>query len=306
MLNYITLSKAFLRSKVPVSDSDSGSESESDEELKTPEKPKLTRQTNAVPETKQVKSGDELFDKLKNPAVYIMIGKSKQGKSFMCRSIIKRQAQAGQFKCGLVFTSTKFNGGYNWLPSNMVITDYDENILKRYLNKMKHYRETHGNEPLPNFIIFDDCANSVNWNDPLLSIFINTPRHFGTSVFIMVQYCKGLILPNVREQADYVFIWNQRTAGSIQATYENFGTGFAHLDQFKQTLNQITKENFRCLFVNNDATDFNERYCAYIAPKEEPDIVLNFGSKKDKDKENEHKDDQQNPKPGYIPSFFRR
>jgi hypothetical protein len=303
-----SLSKAFLRSKAPVSDSDSGSDSESEsDDIKTPEKPKLTRQTNAVPETKQVKSGDELFDKLKNPAVYIMCGKSKQGKSFMSRSIIKRQAQAGQFKCGLVFTTTKFNGGYNWLPSNMVITGYDENILKKYLNKMKHYRETHNDTPLPNFIVFDDCGHSVNWNDPLLSVFINTPRHFGTSVFIMVQFCRGLILPNVREQADYVFLWNQRTAGSIQATYENFGTGFENLDKFKQTLNAVTKTPYQCLFVNNDETEFNKRYCAYIAPKEEPDIVLNFGATKEKkDEENEHKDDQQNPKPGYIPSFFRR
>ena len=232
-----------------------------------------------------------------------MIGKSKQGKSFMCRSIIKRQALDGQFKCGIVFTTTKFNGGYNWMPQNMVITGYDEDILKRYLNKMKRYRETHNDTPLPNFVIFDDCANSVNWNDPMLSIFINTPRHFGTSVFIMVQYSKGLILPNVREQCDFAFIWNQRTAGSIQAAFENFGTGFKDLEQFKQTLNDITKTPFQCLFVNNDETEFNKRYCAYIAPKDEPNITLNFEGKKKRQEPQEQPSERK--RSAFTPSFLK-
>lgn len=272
-------------------DSDSASENDDAQE----EELKLKRTVTNRPQPKRpepkakTKTNDELFDQLQLPGVFIFLGKSKQGKSFLMRSLIKRWSMAGKFKAGLVFTTTKFNGGFNWMADqNCVITGYNENMLKRYLNKLSAYRTSHNDTPLPNFIIFDDIGRSVDWNDKLLSVLINTPRHFGTSIFICVQYAKGLILPNVREQADVAFIFQQKTNDSLEAAYTNFGSRLGTYDQFKSTLDDITSRDHHCLVMLTEPGNGNIQYREYCAPANEPNIVLKFGKKKEKEDENDN------------------
>jgi hypothetical protein len=270
----------------PPSPATSDSESE-DETKQDPKQAPVTKKKYVIASKKVKETGDSLFDSLEFPAVIVIIGKSKQGKSHLMRSIVKRHAMNGGFKAGIVFTQTKFNGGFDFMPDNLVISGMNANMLKRYLNKMANYRRTHDDQPLPNFIIFDDMARSVDWNEPLFSTLINTPRHFGSTIIICCQYAKGLILPNVREQADYAFIFQQKTIDSLQASYSNFGSRLGTFDQFKSTLDDVTSRPHHCLVMKTEPGNGNISYEEYCAPAAEPKVFLQFGKKPEKKDDDE-------------------
>ena len=56
----------------------------------------------------------------------MLIGTRKSGKSYALRHMLTDMLLRRQLKFGLVFTSTKFNGAYNWLPDKYVFDEFDK------------------------------------------------------------------------------------------------------------------------------------------------------------------------------------
>ena len=109
---------------------------------------------------------DELFDAEEQKGqLMIMVGKSKKGKSYFLRYLLTDRLSSGKLKWGLVFTKTKFNGDYKFLPDKRVTQGYNENTLLKYVDNLKNIKEDNGTIE-PNFIVFDDLvgvlANSTN------------------------------------------------------------------------------------------------------------------------------------------------
>ena len=243
-----------------------------DNKLAKPAKPVETKTIS-----KQQSTSDALINSLdRKPGLYIMIGKSDQGKSYLMKHVVKSLAKRGDFQLGIVFAATKFNNAFDWIqPQNLVISGYKEEIFKRFLQKLQK-------QPTPSFVIFEDLAGVMNWHsDPFLINFINTYRHYKLSVFILNQYAYQ-ISPNVREQCKYAFLFRQKTKRSYEACYENFGTGFDNYKDFKQAFDAATKEEHYCMVVASNEEDMEKRYGRYKAPEKEEKIVLNFAVQKKK------------------------
>ena len=94
------------------------------------------------------------------PQISVFLGKPKKGKSWALRwAVLKNTIDKKIFKYGIVFTRTKFNGDYDWLPDEYVYEDYDPMVLQQYLDGLKQLSEE---ELEPSFIIFDDITTRSN------------------------------------------------------------------------------------------------------------------------------------------------
>ena len=72
---------------------------------------------------------DKLFKEPNNLAqLFVFCGKSGKGKSYMIRYLLSDMLQKKKVKFGLVFTRTKGNNGYDFLPDEKVM-QYDNEIV---------------------------------------------------------------------------------------------------------------------------------------------------------------------------------
>jgi len=208
---------------------------------------------------------------LKPKQLLVFAGSSEQGKTHLIKSIIIDMCLRGDFNFGIVFCPTKFNKSYDFIKNqNLVIGNYNENILKQYLKKVRD----NGNPP--NFIIFDDCAGEMNLVDGFGKQFISTFRHYNCSVFISTQYIYSVAAPVVREQTNRAFIWKQNTKRAYDALYESYGLAFEDFKDFKKTLDTITAEQYRCMVYLKEETEIKKKYLSYKASEKIPDVQLKF------------------------------
>ena len=91
-----------------------------------------------------------------NPRIVVCVGKPRSGKSnavryFLLKNILNKK----KFKFGIVFTRTKFNDDYNYIPEKYIYTEYKPELLKKYMNGLEKLKKKTGVIP-PNFVIMDD------------------------------------------------------------------------------------------------------------------------------------------------------
>ena len=80
---------------------------------------------------------DKLFKEPNGLAqLYVFVGKSGKGKSYLIRYLLSAMLQKKKVNFGLVFTRTKFNNDYDFLPDDKVM-QYDEEILQNYVNNLE-------------------------------------------------------------------------------------------------------------------------------------------------------------------------
>src|SRR4051812_10236212 len=104
---------------------------------------------------------DKLFDNDGYGALYVCVGKSLKGKSYLVRYLLTEKLLHGKLRYGLVFTRTPFTGDFDFLPKTRVIEGYKESILRKYINNLRTIKEKEGNVP-PNFLVFDDLVGVLN------------------------------------------------------------------------------------------------------------------------------------------------
>ena len=81
-------------------------------------------------------------------SLHMYIGSSKSGKSYLMRHMLTGLLKKKQLKFGIVFTSSKHNGDYSWLPDNYVYDQYSPDRLPNYLAFIKDQsiRQTHSEQ----------------------------------------------------------------------------------------------------------------------------------------------------------------
>ena len=124
--------------------------------------------------------------------VVLLLGRPNSGKSVAIRYLVVKNSLPPRsiFQFGICFTRTKFNSDYAFLPKEAVISGYDEEVLKTYLEGLEKVKE-HGKKVPPNFVIFDDLMGLLSKNDPFLINFFGTHRHTNTSIFLATQHLKS-------------------------------------------------------------------------------------------------------------------
>ena len=196
-----------------------------------------------------------------NPQVVVCVGKPKRGKSWTTRYLIlKNTVDRKIFKYGIVFTRTKWNDDYNYIPDDYVYTTYDADILQQYLETLQNAKTIE-----PNFVVFDDQQGLLNRNDPTLQNFVACHRHFKTTIFWNFQYLYGSS-PLIRECTTIAIMFNSKGDRTLRGLYENFGQLFENYQHFKDYFLQLTAEKYVGMLYIYDIDDFDKNYLYWKAP----------------------------------------
>jgi len=217
-----------------------------------------------------MKNTEKLFYNDNKGFLLINIGKSFKGKSYMTRYLLQHMFKSGRLKFGLVFTPTKFNNDYAFLPEKCIIEGYDEEILKIYIENLKQLKENNKGIIEPSFILFEDVSGILNNQSNFFINFIATFRHLNINIIINVQYLLGKNCINtiMREQCSHCIMFNSRTKRTLDALYENFGGLFDSFNLFKQYFFNITKQKYTAMLYLEREDDINNNYIAIKAPSD--------------------------------------
>jgi hypothetical protein len=214
------------------------------------------------------KTTDELFGNNGEPLFVVLVGKSMKGKSYMMRYLIQYKFRKGDYKFGLVFTKTNFNGDWNFIPQKAIKEGYNEEILMKYIDNLKAIKEKEGSIE-PNFIIFDDLIGVLNNQTEWFVNFCGTVRHFNTSVFIAVQYLTGrnAISPIMREQTTHAILFNSRTRNTLDNLYQSYGGLFPSFNEFKDYFLKTTDEKYTAMLYKEDIDELENNYIPIKSPE---------------------------------------
>jgi hypothetical protein len=228
------------------------------------------------------KKKNKLIDQLFNGKagigqLFVLVGKSGKGKSYFVRYLLTDRLSRGIWKFGLVFTRTKFNDDYSFLPDKRVLEGYDENILRKYINNLRSIRKEKGKIE-PNFIVFDDLQGILNNSTNYFNNFLSTFRHTNTNILVCNQYLAGknAVSTLAREQTNYAILFQSRTRRTLENLYESYGGLFPTLDAFKQYFLKATKEPYSAMLYSEDVDTLEENYITIMAPEDYPEMEFDF------------------------------
>ena len=136
----------------------------------------------------------------------------------------------------------------------------DYGRLEDYLNTLKEHRAKTG-QVIPNFIIFDDLQSVLSETPQINSLF-STFRHYGSSLFLCVQYmAKRSFNNHQRENTDYLIAFNSKTELTIKSLFNSFGQFF---------------DNYNAYFKNHFLKTTSQPYTAMLFIEDEEDLTNNY------------------------------
>lgn len=212
------------------------------------------------------------------PTVVSLVGKAELGKTNLLRHLIyKNTVDHKYFQFGIVFTGTKYDEEYDYLPDEAVIDGWDEECFADYVDYLKAQVKRLGKKKMPpNFMIFDDLIGTL-YASKRFTNFMGTYRHTKTTIFITTQYLRKAIATELRENTKIAFIFRTRFALSLEGLYEAFGQLFKRKRDFFKLLENVTTENFNCLAYFDTADTIDTCYYKYKAPDmSEKKIQIDF------------------------------
>ena len=200
------------------------------------------------------------------PQVGVFVGRPKMGKSNAVKYfILKNTINEKNFDFGIVFTRTKFNDGYDYIPDKYIYTEYKPEILQKYMKGLEKIAND-GKKIPPNFVIFDDLQGVLNRNDPILTNFVSSHRHYNCkAVFFCFQYLYGAS-PLLRECATFAVMFRSQGNRTLQGLYENFGQLFDNFEEFKKHFFKITKKKYNGMLYIQDISKKKKNYLRFKAP----------------------------------------
>ena len=230
-----------------------------------PIKPKKTKKIKEKP----ISETGWSLDDFRFPACILSVGKPRSGKTYLTRFLLTYFCKTDPvFKGGLVMTGSRdLNDDYDFLPSKAIINGYDEDLLKRHVDKLQAYRKRTGQPPPASFIVFDDLLGKLQ-GSAFFNNFISIYRHLNITIFINVQYMKTRASNTLlRECVKYAFVFKTTTKISLQCIYEVIGQLFDSFEEFKAHFLKVTsKPHAACLYIA-DRDNPEENYFEAIAPE---------------------------------------
>ena len=210
------------------------------------------------------------------PLIITVIGKPSSGKTYFIRSLIYYYMKQKYFKFGLVFTRTKFNGDYNFLQDEFIKEDYDEEYLKKYIEKLRNYKRKKGFVP-PSFLILDDMLGQLSVYNSFWTSLISCFRHYNlTLIFSSQSITSKLTSTLLRECVNLSFCYRSVFKNTIVSLYESFGMLFSDYNEFLEAYLRVTGQKFTALVFINDKESKEESYYEYKAPSSVPDFKIKF------------------------------
>ena len=201
----------------------------------------------------------------KKPQVVVCVGRPRMGKSNAVKYfLLKNMLNNDIFKFGIVFTRTKFNNDYDYIPEQYIYTQYTPELLKQYMNGLEELKKNTGKIP-SNFVIFEDLQGLLNRNDPVLTNYVSSHRHYASSLFFNFQYLFGAS-PLLRECTTYAILFRSLGHRTINGLYENFGMAFDSFNDFKDYFLKNTKKKYTAMMYMQNEHKKEKNYIRFKAP----------------------------------------
>ena len=201
----------------------------------------------------------------KRSQIIVNVGAPRMGKSNLTRYLLlKTILNKKIFKFGIVFTRTKFNEDYSYIPDQYIYTEYKPELLEKYMNGLEKLKKTTGDIPA-NFVIFEDQQGILNKTDSVLTNFVSCHRHFNSTCIFNFQYLFGAS-PLLRECTTYAFMFNSKGHRTINGLFENFGMLFDNMKEFKKYFLHNTSKKYTAIRYEQKQNKKERNYCRYKAP----------------------------------------
>lgn len=197
-----------------------------------------------------------------HPRVVLLIGKPRSGKTNTIKYwLLKNTVKKKVFKQGLVFTGSKFNNDYDYLPDKLVYEGYQPDVLDNYLDVLEQTKKETGKIE-PSFIVFEDLVGILSKFDGHFINFTTKHRHYGITILLAVQYLNMGANTTLREITSHALMFKSTGFNTIESLWKNFGQKFDKFNDWKEFFAEHTKEPFTGLLY--DALD--ETYCEFRSP----------------------------------------
>jgi hypothetical protein len=230
---------------------------------------------------------DEFLNDVLNTGRFILsIGSKGSGKTYLMTAFLQyllfnNVYQVYHFVCPCY--EGEQNDSYNFLKglNNVYIyKHYTEKVSIRVDKDRRKYKTC--------FLIDDATNELLQSNDKTFIHLITTTRHFkGCLLYVCVHSCKRILIPVVRQNVDYLFIYSMRNADLLKALYdEYFSMDFDKFIDFKLKFREATKEKYNAiLYGSNTGIDYNINNWNIILNKDSYNIKKSKKVKKEDKKE---------------------
>ncbi len=245
------------------------------------------------------------------PATFLIIAKRYSGKThllkWMMSQLLAEHPPSGSqphknFDLGIIVSRTaKATGEWNILPNKYIISNYDEDIVKKlyeYCDKKKRQKK-----PVRMFMIFDDIVGFVNLKTDFMGTLITTARHIGISLFFISQKMTDTIPPVLRTNSDYVFVFKNQNMKEVRDVWEEYGS--ALYNKFNDFADYVTENigDYKALVINKktQSNNWQDIYRIIRAPANIPNFFFDPAKKQNPKSNNEPNQPIHKVKPSSIP-----
>ena len=196
----------------------------------------------------------------------ILVGKCGSGKSNLIRWLLLKNLVDKKFwKSALVFTNTKYSNEYDFLPDNYIIEGFNQELLNKYTDRLKKYKEKH-NKVINNVIVFDDLIGLIKNREPEFINFLGVHRHIGCHLIFSFQHLNTGSSTLMKEITTHAICFNSKMTNTMESIWLNFGQLFDNFEHFKRNFFDICKEAYTaCLYIA-DNNELDNNYFKIKAP----------------------------------------
>lgn len=173
----------------------------------------------------------------------LAVGFCKSGKSYSIQYTIRT---TNAFDFVIVISNTAlFNGDYNFLkelgiPHRIYNTSKINEIMEFAMNAQE--RNIKKGDRVRIALVFDDVMGSLH-NNKVFQKLTSCFRHFLITIIVSTQYCNSQTT-YVRELANYIYCFDQRTEVSKKAVYASYFNDIGTFGEFKTYFGRLRQFEF--------------------------------------------------------------
>jgi hypothetical protein len=178
------------------------------------------------------------------------IGPHRSGKTTTLEYLIFCRHQYYKESFGLVLAGSvdSVERISQFYPECFITRSYNRARLRKFYDDVKRTNEAHRaggrkDRMIPFFLILDDTGFDPKvWTDPTLKEVLMNGRHYRLDCYMCVQYVKTL-KPEMRSQADYIFLHRDPSPQNHRKMFEVFASSFfPHFRGFQDVFSRLTRQ----------------------------------------------------------------